>query len=96
MYIPSYVEFTLEPIRIFPAVTYPVKAPAVAFRADIEGWFGIIELSEIKNKETPVEIVKAHKGALEEAACIIPASFQPPPNRNGKLFTPFGVVLFDE
>jgi len=51
-----------------------VKAPAVAFRADIEGWFGIIELSEIKEQDTPVEIVKAHKGALEEAACIIPAS----------------------
>lgn len=50
-----------------------VKAPAVAFRADISGYFGIIELSEI-DPETPVEIVKAHKGALEEAACIIPAS----------------------
>lgn len=53
-----------------------VKAPAVAFRADIPGYFGIIELSELNeiNPETPVEIVKAHKGALEEAACIIPAS----------------------
>lgn len=55
-----------------------VKAPAVAFRADIPGYFGIIDLSEFKLKKnglaTPVEIVKAHKGALEEAACIIPAS----------------------
>ena len=50
-----------------------VKAPAVAFKADIPGYFGIIELSEV-DPETPVEIVKAHKGALEEAACIIPAS----------------------
>ena len=50
-----------------------VKAPAVAFKAPIDGWFGIIELSEV-DPETPVEIVKAHKGALEEAACIIPAS----------------------
>jgi hypothetical protein len=50
-----------------------VKAPAVAFRADIPGYFGIIGLSEI-DPETPVEIVKSQKGALREAVCIIPAS----------------------
>jgi hypothetical protein len=56
-----------------------VKAPAVAFRADIAGYFGIIELKDI-DPETPIEIVKAHKGAETpdgsaiEAACIVSRS----------------------
>jgi hypothetical protein len=56
-----------------------VKSPAVAFRADIPGYFGIIELKDI-DPETPVKIVKAHKGAENpdgspiEAACIVLAS----------------------
>lgn len=61
-----------------------VKAPAVAFRANIPGYFGIVELSNV-DPETPAQIVKAHKGAKnpdgepEEAACIIPASEVPRP-----------------
>ena len=56
-----------------------VIPPAVAFRADIPGRFGIIELKNI-NESTPAEIVKSHKGAENpdgspiEAACIIPKS----------------------
>ena len=56
-----------------------VISPAVAFRADIPGRFGIIELKNI-NKSTPAKIVEAHKGAENpdgsaiEAACIIPKS----------------------
>jgi hypothetical protein len=64
-----------------------VKAPAVAFRAPIKGYFGIIELKDI-DPETPVRIVKAHKGAETpdgtpiEAACIVPASKVPRPESN--------------
>lgn len=49
-----------------------VQAPAVAFKADIPGYFGMVDL-EIIDPEIPVNLVKAHKGAMEEAACIIPS-----------------------
>jgi len=50
-----------------------VKSPAIAYRADIPGYFGILELKDL-DPSTPAQIVKAHKGAVEEAACIIPSS----------------------
>jgi len=47
-----------------------VKSPAVAFKADIPGYFGLVNLKELP-EDTPVQIVKAHKGAIEEAACLV-------------------------
>jgi hypothetical protein len=52
-----------------------VKAPATAYRANIPGYFGILDLSDPKlNPLTPVEIVREHKGTTNKAACIVPAS----------------------
>jgi hypothetical protein len=52
-----------------------VISPAVAFKADIPGYFGLVNLEELcltdLGKKTPVQIVKAHKGAIEEAACLV-------------------------
>lgn len=47
-----------------------IKSPAVGFKADIPGYFGLVDLNEL-DESTPVEIVKAHKGANEEAACLV-------------------------
>lgn len=47
-----------------------VKAPAVAFKADIPGYFGLVDLEEL-DEDTPIQVVKAHKGAIEEAACLV-------------------------
>lgn len=47
-----------------------VISPAVAFKADIPGYFGLVNLEELP-EDTPVQIVKAHKGAIEEAACLV-------------------------
>lgn len=55
-----------------------VLSIAKAFRTDIPGYFGVVDLREI-DSETPVEIVMAHKKTLDEAACIIPASEMPRP-----------------
>lgn len=50
-----------------------VKSPAVAFKADIPGYFGLVSLESL-NEDMPVKIVKSHKGAIEDAACIISSS----------------------
>ena len=80
----STFEKTQTPESLIAATWKPynhpdVIPPAVAFRADIPGRFGIIELKNI-DKSTPAKIVEAHKGAENpdgspiEAACIIPKS----------------------
>lgn len=50
-----------------------IKSPATAYRANIPGYFGILDLSEL-DPLTPVQIVREHKGTTDKAACIIPAS----------------------
>lgn len=50
-----------------------VKSPATAYRANIPGYFGILDLLEL-DPMTPVEIVREHKGTTNKAACIVPAS----------------------
>lgn len=50
-----------------------ISPPAVAYRANIPGYFGVINLTEV-DRSTPVQIVKAHKGAVNEASCLLLAS----------------------
>lgn len=56
-----------------PANDSSIKAPAVGFVADIPGYFGVVDLAGL-DRETPVTMVKAHKGAVNEAVCLISGS----------------------
>jgi len=50
-----------------------ISLPAVGFMSQIPGYFGVLELSNL-NSDMPVEIVKSHKGAINEAVCLISSS----------------------